>query len=251
MWIDPVIFAIGPLEVRWYGLVYALGFLLSGWWIGKNKQKLGLEGDEPWDLIFYSLVGGIIGARLFEAFWEPMYYLGNPINFLKIWQGGMSFHGGIVGGILAVWWLCRKRKWPLAKILDIGALPFALFMAFGRIANFINSELLGRAWSGSWCVDFGDGICRHPSTLYASVKRFIVFGGLVWLNKLSQFKPGFIFWNYVFFEGLGRIIVDFYRSENVYYFGLTMGQLLSLVMVIVSLIVFWKFYKKDWKKLFK
>ncbi len=251
MWIDPVIFAIGPLEVRWYGLVYALGFLLAGWWLGKNKDKLGLETEENWDLVFYLLVGGIIGARLFEIFWEPSYYLGNLLNIFKIWQGGMSFHGGFVGGTLGAWLFCKKKKVYFAKIVDVLSLPFILALAIGRIANFINSELVGRAWSGAWCVDFGDSVCRHPSTLYAAAKRFIVFGWLAYLYNLNKFKSGFIFWNFVFWEGLGRVIVDFYRFEKVYYFGLTMGQLLSLVMVIVSLIVFWKYYRNDWKKLFK
>ncbi len=256
MWLhnlDPTLFSLGPLEIRWYGLVYALGFLFTAWWLKKNKEKLGLKKDDNWDLVFYALIAGIAGARLFEIFWEPIYYLGNPLNILKIWQGGMSFHGGFVGGTIGIWWFCKKKNLSFAKVADLISLPFMLALAFGRIANFINGELWGRVSNSSWCVNFkntgGGDVCRHPSTLYAAGKRFLILGWLYFLSLKNNFKPGFIIWNFVFWEGLGRIIVDFYRFEKTYYLGFTMGQLLSLLMVLVALYAFWRYYRNDWKKI--
>ena len=136
------------------------------------------------------------------------------------------------------------------------SVPAIFALALGRIANFINGELVGRIWNGSWCINFkntgGGDICRHPSTLYAAGKRFLIFGWLLYLTLKEnfKFKPGFIFWNFVFWEGLGRFLVDFYR-EDILYFHFSLGQWFSLVMIIISLIVFIKYYKGDCRKLFK
>jgi len=249
MAIDPVLFSIGALEVRWYGLVYALGFLAGGYWLQYAEKKgwIHLGKDKNWDLVMYLVVGGILGARLFEIFWEPSYYLGNLVNVLKIWQGGMSFHGGLAGGLLGLWLFARKEKKSFLKLGDLVSLPFMLALAFGRVANYINQELPGIVWNGSWCIEL-DG-CRHPSTLYAAGKRFLVFGWLWFLYQKDKFKPGFIMWNLIFWDGLGRVIVDFYR-EDVLYSGLKLGQWFSLVMVVAALYAFWKYYKDDWKKVF-
>ena len=249
MAIDPVLFSMGALEVRWYGLVYALGFLAGGYWLQYAEKKgwIHLGKDKNWDLVMYLVVGGILGARLFEIFWEPSYYLGNLVNVLKIWQGGMSFHGGLAGGLLGLWLFARKEKKSFLKLGDLVSLPFMLALAFGRVANYINQELPGIVWNGSWCIEL-DG-CRHPSTLYAAGKRFLVFGWLWFLYQKDKFKPGFIMWNLIFWDGLGRVIVDFYR-EDVLYSGLKLGQWFSLVMVVAALYAFWKYYKDDWKKVF-
>jgi phosphatidylglycerol---prolipoprotein diacylglyceryl transferase len=271
MWvhnIDPTILHVGPLEIRWYGLVYVLGFFLAVWWLQyqRKKGRIDLSKDEIWDFLFYLMVGVLIGSRLFEVFWEPAYYLGNPLNLLKIWQGGMSFHGGFVGIVTVAWFYCKKKKLNFWELADIMSIPTIFALALGRIANFINGELAGRIFNGSWCVVFpGYEECRHPSTLYAAVKRFTVFGWLVFLslkNKfkpgrvtsvrdlpLSPFAPGYIFWNFVFFEGLGRIIVDFYRQDILYY-GFSVGQWFSLMMVLAATWMFIKYYPNEWKKIF-
>ncbi|MAG72778.1 prolipoprotein diacylglyceryl transferase [archaeon] len=247
--LNPTLLDVGPLEIRWYGLAYVLGFLLVVWWLNKKKDQLGISKDDTWDLLFYIMIGVIAGARIFEVFWEPSYYLSNPLNFFKIWQGGMSFHGGFVGIVVAVWIYCKKKQLDFWKMADILSIPAIFALALGRIANFINGELWGRAWDGSWCVNFkntgGGDVCRHPSTIYAAVKRFAVFGWLVWLSK-KEWTPGFIFWNFVFFEGLGRFIVDFFREDTLW-FSLTIGQWFSVVMVLVAICVFKTKYKKDCK----
>ncbi|MBR9683526.1 prolipoprotein diacylglyceryl transferase [Candidatus Woesearchaeota archaeon] len=257
MWVhnlNPVLLKLGFLEIRYYGLVYVLGFFISVWWMLylRKKGKLELSKEGIWDFVFYLMLGVLIGSRVFEIFWEPGIYLRQPWELLMVWHGGMSFHGGLVGIGVAAWLYCKKKKINLGRMADILALPAILALALGRITNFINGELVGRIWSGQWCVVFpGYNECRHPSTLYAAGKRFLVLGWLVWLSfkdRVLEFRSGFIFWNFVFFEGLGRIIVDFYRENSLWY-GFSMGQWFSSVMVVVALVVFFRYYRKDWKKL--
>ncbi|MFH1683055.1 MAG: prolipoprotein diacylglyceryl transferase [Candidatus Woesearchaeota archaeon] len=256
MWIhnlDPVILHLGFLEIRYYGLVYVLGFFIAIGWMFylKGKQRFDLDQEEIWDLCFWLMLGVLIGSRLFEIFWEPGIYLTRPWELLMIWKGGMSFHGGLVGIITAAWLFCKKKKISFYKIADVMSVPTILALALGRIANFINGELVGRITAVDWCVVFpGYEGCRHPSTLYAAGKRFLVFGWLLFLSFKQEFKAGFIFWNFVFWEGLGRIIVDFYREDTLY-FGFSLGQWFSSVMVLVALFMFIRFYREDWKNLLK
>ena len=262
MWIhtlNPVLLSLGPLEIRWYGISYVLGFFLTIWWMQymRKKGELNLSKDEVWDFGFWILVGVILGSRLFEVFWEPALYLTNPLNFLYIWKGGMSFHGGFVGTLVAVYWYSRKKHLNIAKVFDILAVPTIFALGLGRIANFFNGELWGRPFNGNWCVNFkntgGGDVCRHPSTLYAAGKRFLVFGWLLFLALKNKFKPGFIALNFVFWEGLGRFIVDFYRDEKVFYLAntFTMGQILSAIMVVVAGWILLKHYNAEWKKILK
>ena len=255
--IDPTILSLGPLEIRWYGVVYVLGFLLAAWWLQKNKEELNLTKEQVWDFIFYLILGVLIGSRLFMIFWNPQVYLLRPWNLLFIWQGGMSFHGGFAGVVIAGYWYCKKNRLNFWKVADIVSIPAIFALALGRVANFINGELWGRVTTSSWGIIFEnaplvDGVNqpRHPSTLYAAAKRFAIFGYLLFLTFKKEFKPGFIFWNFVFFEGLGRIIVDFYR-DNQLFLNLSLGQWFSLMMVVISLYAFNKFYKDDCRLLFK
>ena len=256
MWIhnlNPVLLDLGFAQIRWYGLVYVLGFLFSVWWLRwcAKKGVIKLNSEEIWDLMFYLMLGMLIGARVFELFWEPQHYLSNPLNLLKIWHGGMSFHGGLVGIIAAAYLYCRKKNLNFWEVTDLVSAPAMLALGFGRIANFINGELVGRVWNGTWCVVFPevDAQCRHPSILYAAAYRFLIFGELLWLSLKSfqsKFQPGFIFWNFVLLEGLGRFIVDFYR-EDVLYLGFSLGQWFSVVMVIIAVVFLWKRHRGDFR----
>ncbi len=260
MWVhslDPVLFQLGPLEIRWYGLVYVLGFFLAAWWL-RNAARRGLisiSQEQVWDLLLYLMVGVLLGARLFMVFWNPEIYLLKPWNLLYIWQGGMSFHGGLAGVVAACWWYCRKKQLDFRRIADIIAVPAMLALALGRVANFINGELAGRAWDGRWCVvfpDYGD-ICRHPNMIYSFFQRMAVFGWLWFLSANAarkEFRPGFIFWNLIFLEGAGRIVMDFFREDTLYA-GFSLGQWFSLFMVLAAGWMFWKQYAEDWKKLIK
>ncbi len=256
MWthnLDPILWHLGPLEIRWYGLVYVLGFFLAILWLKYLQQKglIPLSKEEIWDFVFYLMVGVLVGSRLFMIFWNPEIYLFQPLNLLKIWEGGMSFHGGFVGIIAAAWLYCRKKKLNFWKMADVMSIPAIFALALGRIANFINGELVGRVWDGNWCVVFPDygSECRHPNMIYSFFQRMAVFGWLFFLTFWKEFKPGFLFWNFVFWEGLGRIIVDFFR-EDILYGGFSLGQWFSLVMVVIAVVAFVKYYREDWKKVF-
>jgi len=257
MWVhnlNPVLLDLGPVEIRWYGLVYILGFFLAIAWLRYVSKKgfISLSKDEIWDFVFYLMVGVLVGSRLFMIFWNPEIYLLKPWNLLKIWEGGMSFHGGFVGIVTAAWLYCKKKKLHFWKMADVMSVPTIFALALGRLANFINGELVGRVWDGKWCVIFPDygTECRHPNMVYSFFQRLIVSGWLFLLTFWKEFKPGFIFWNFVFWEGLGRIIVDFYREDTLY-LSFSLGQWFSAVMVIVALVAFVKYYKEDWKKVFR
>ena len=257
MWthnLNPTLLNLGTLEIRWYGVVYVLGFFLALYWLFylSRNNKLELNKEEIWDFAFYLLLGVLVGSRLFMIFWQPETYLFKPWNLLKIWQGGMSFHGGFVGIVVAGYWFCKKKRINFWKLADALSVPGIFALALGRIANFINGELVGRVWSGAGCVVFPnyDEACRHPSTLYAAGKRFLVFGWLFLLTFWKKFKPGFIFWNFVFWEGLGRIIVDFYREDTLHY-GFSLGQWFSLAMVLVAVWFFVKKYGQEWRNILK
>ncbi|MBI4983714.1 prolipoprotein diacylglyceryl transferase [Candidatus Woesearchaeota archaeon] len=241
MWIhnlNPVIADLGFAQIRWYGLVYVLGFFFSWWWLHylSKKGKLKLTSEQIWDFLFYLLLGVLIGSRLFEVFWEPSLYLNNPLNFFKFWRGGMSFHGGLVGIVVAGYWYCKKRNLNFLEMADALSLPTMFALALGRIANFINGELVGTLWNGTWCVVFPqhDQACRHPSTLYAAGYRILITFWLLFLSVKEKFGPGFIFWNFIFWEGVGRFIVDFFREETIYW-SLTIGQWFSIVMIIIAI----------------
>jgi len=180
--------------------------------------------------------------------WEPKFYFSNPSEIIKIWHGGMSFHGGLIGAVIVTYLFCKKKKIEFGVLADVLTLPGVLALAFGRIANFINAELIGTVTNVNWCVNYPDVEgCRHPSQVYAAGYRFLLFFYLLVINK-QLFKPGFLFWNFIFFESIGRFIVDFYREDKLY-FNLSIGQWSSIVLIIISLIVFVKIYKEDWKRI--
>jgi len=243
--IDPTLLHLGPFEIRYYGLVYVIGFLLVWFILDKNKKELKLTKQQVENLIIYLILGVVIGSRLFEViFWEPAYYLANPLKIFAFWQGGMSFHGGFMGAIFVVYYFCKKHKLSFAKLADILVIPAVFILALGRIANFINSELVGTITNARWCVQFpGYEGCRHPVQLYGAAGRFLLFGYLLALKKLNKWKPGFLFWNFVLFIGIGRFVIDFLRDES-RLLGLSMGQYLSIALVLVASYILLKYYRK-------
>jgi len=249
MWVhslDPVLFQLGPLQIRYYGIAYLLGALFAYWMLlhaQKNKQ-LNLTKTEISDLVTWLVAGVLIGSRVFYiVFYNPSFYLENPLKIFAVWEGGMSFHGGFVGIILATYLFCKKKTQSFFHIADILSAPLILALGLGRIANFINGELYGTPSNLPWCVVFPpEAQCRHPYQLYDGLKRFMIFGYLVLLSR-TQWSSGFIFWNLVFFEGLGRFILDFVKDEFTVLL-LTPGQWMSLAMVGISGYYLWRIYKR-------
>jgi len=244
--INPTLLKLGPFEIRYYGIIFALGFILAYFFITylAKQRKLNLTKDNTLDLLFYLIIGTVLGARIFEVLvYNLKYYLANPFEIIAIWHGGLSFHGGLVGAIIALFMYCKKRKIQFYDLADIIVIPLAFALFLGRIANFINGELVGRITNVSWCVKFKnyEG-CRHPSQLYESLKNLIIFSTL-WFIKEMKLKKGILFWTFVLMYSTLRFFVEFFRAPDIqlgFIFGLTMGQWLNIVMFAVGVYFFFK-----------
>ena len=253
--INPVLFKIGFVQVTYYALVYIFGILivLAVLLRASRKKEIGLKEEEIYDFLVLCIFGLLVGARAFHIlFWDLDYFLANPIKIFYIWEGGLSFHGGFFGVAVVSFLYSRFKKISLLKIADILVIPIVFILALGRIANFINQEIAGTITNVLWCFNFeySEG-CRHPVQLYASFGRFALFFFLLSIKKKSdEFKDGFIFWNFVFFIGLGRFLLDFLR-EDVRYFGLAAGQWFALAMLVFGAFILTKNYKRDLFKVTK
>jgi len=215
--INPVLFKIGFVQVSYYALVYVIGFLVALFLLLRavRKREIDMKERQVYDLIILSVIGVIIGARLFHAlFWNFSYFLNHPSKIFYIWQGGLSFHGGLLGAFIVIGLYCWRKKISFWKIADLFAFLGIIMPAFSRIANFINQEIVGTVTNVLWCFDFkyAEG-CRHPVQLYASAGRFIFFFVLLGIKKkLIEYKGGFMFWSFIFGIGLGRFVLDFWRA---------------------------------------
>ncbi|WP_029352496.1 prolipoprotein diacylglyceryl transferase [Bosea sp. 117] len=250
--IDPILIELGPFAIRWYALAYVAGLLL-GWWLAKRLCAEGAlwGGRSPIppeafdDAVVWIAFGVILGGRIgYVLFYNLTYYVEHPLEALTVWHGGMSFHGGFLGSILAMGLFCRRREIPLMSMLDIAAavVPIGLFL--GRIANFINGELWGRVTDVAWGIVFPTGgpLPRHPSQLYEAVlEGLVIFIVLqIAIRRGALARPGLVAGLFVLLYGCARIAVEFVREPDAqlgYLLGgwLTMGMLLSVPMLLVGL----------------
>ena len=244
--IDPIAIEIGPIAIRWYSLAYVVGILLSWRYMIRliRRSPGGIEAVHIDDLIVWGTLGIILGGRIgYTMFYKPGYFLDNPLEILAMWRGGMSFHGGLLGVLIAVFLFTRRRGIGFVALGDIVvcAAPIGLFL--GRIANFINGELFGRASDAPWAMVFPHGgpLARHPSQLYeAGLEGLVLFAVLAWLafGTRALERPGLL--GGVFFAGYGiaRIIAEMFRGPDAHLgflaAGATMGQLLSLPLVLAG-----------------
>ena len=241
--IDPVFLRLGPLEFRWYGLMYICGFVAAYFVIlaGVKSKGLPLVKDEVADLIFTVAVGVILGGRLgYILFYNLSYYLSHPMKLFAVWEGGMSFHGGLIGALLASLYFIRKHKLSFYPLADIGFLAAPIGLGFGRVGNFINGELYGRVTDVPWGVVFPTGgpLPRHPSQLYeAFLEGPLMFLVLFTVSRKVK-KDGVVVWAFIALYGLFRFLVEFVREPDEqigYLFGmLSMGQMLSLPMFLLG-----------------
>ncbi len=247
--IDPVLVTVGPLSVRWYGLAYVLGFILAGLvvYFYAKRWKLNFSGYDVLVFVCYCAFGVIIGARLgYCLVYGDGYYLANPLEILALNNGGMSFHGGLVGIVIAGILYSIAYKIPFFTLADLVSCGVPLGLLFGRCANFINGELYGAPTSLPVGVDFtGTGIMYHPSQLYeALLEGLVIFLVLFALSrKNNPPRPqGFFLGMFLLLYGVFRILIEFVRLPDVqigYFFGTwgTMGQLLSLPMIIAGIVL--------------
>ena len=244
--IDPVFFEIGPLQLRWYGLMYIIGFVCAYLVLVHLSRRGNYDMDkkEIEDLLAYGVVGLIIGARLgYCLFYNIGYYLSHPLRCLAIWEGGMSFHGGLIGLVLGGWLFSRLRNKSLIMLADMGALAAPPGLFFGRIGNFINAELYGRVTDVPWGMVFpgAGGLPRHPSQLYEAFFEGIVLFLVIFVLSSKVRTRGILI--SVFLAGYGfiRFVLEFFREPDpqlgFIVASITMGQILSLAMVAAGAIL--------------
>ena len=238
--ISPIIVQIGPLALRWYSMAYLFG-ILFGWWLAAKrikKYQIPLTKNNLEDIVFYFTLGVILGGRLgyVLAYGTEKFWL-NPLEIFAVWHGGMSFHGGIVGVIIAMYLAAKHVNFSFLKLTDFTAplVPVGIFL--GRLANFVNDELWGRVTNVAWAVRFPNGgyLPRHPSQLYEAclegVVLFVILN-LLWTNKQCRERKGFISGAFLLGYALFRMLLEQFREPDAQlgflWSGVTMGQLLSL-----------------------
>lgn len=260
--IDPVLIDLGFLEIRWYSLAYIFG-ILGGWWLGKKiiffRSKITntyLDIKLFDDLISWLIISIILGGRLgYILFYNLNYYLNSPLDIFKIWEGGMSFHGGLIGIIFATLSFAYKKNLKPLFLLDVISCVAPIGLFFGRVANFINGELYGKPTNVLWSVIFPneDSLTRHPSQLYEAFLEGVIL--FIFLNIIifsKKYINGMCSSLFLIFYGLFRIISEQYREPDIH-IGLildkiSMGTALSLIMVLIGIIFFTKINKNEFKQ---
>lgn len=246
--IDPIAFTLGPFSVRWYALAYVAGFLL-GWWYAvylvkrggaTRPNKLDIDDYLPW-----AIAAVILGGRLgYVLFYQAPLYMDQPLEIFKIWHGGMSYHGGVIGVVISLIVYARLKKIPLLRLCDIAGCAAPIGIFFGRITNFINGELYGKVTDAPWGVIFPGGgeMPRHPSQIYEAVLEglclFLVLFALSRVEKIRE-RPGFLSGMYFFGYGVFRSIAEIFREPD-FYLGavlgpMSMGQVLSVPMMLAGI----------------
>jgi len=252
--ISPIIFSIGPVAIRWYSMAYLVGILL-GWWLASvrvKKYDLGLSKKNCEDIAFAVTLGIILGGRIgYILFYGSGQYWQNPLEIFALWHGGMSFHGGIFGVIIALFISSRLVKYPFLRLTDLVApvVPIGIFL--GRIANFINDELWGRVTDVAWAVRFPRGgyLPRHPSQIYEAclegIALFVILN-LLWKNKWCREHDGVISGVFLLGYSCFRAISEQFREPDVQigflWGGLTMGQWLSLPITLIGLFLILRWF---------
>lgn len=256
---DPVALSLGPLAVRWYGLMYLLAFM-QFLFLGRHRiaaywHTRGWTMEQLDDLLFYGMLGVILGGRLGQVlFYEPAYYLAHPLEILAVWKGGMSFHGGFLGVLVAALLWAGKQQRHALEVWDFIVPLVPLGLAFGRIGNFINGELWGRVADSSlpWAMAFpqaGDLSPRHPSQLYHVGLEGLLLFAMLWLFTRQPRPRGAASGLFLLGYGIFRFITEFFREPDHGIFGqsytVSMGQWLSLPMVLAGLALLYLAYKKE------
>ncbi len=241
---NPVLLKLGPLKIRWYGLMYVIGFFVAYFLLKSEvrRKSIPLDKDGVYDFLSYAAMGVILGGRLgYVLVYNFSYYFSHPLEIFAVWKGGMSFHGGLAGVLVAGWLFTRKQKIPFLTLADLAVLPVPIALFLGRIGNFINGELFGRETDVPWCMEFpmGGPICRHPSQLYEAFMEGILLFTILFALSRKPRPEGVLFGTFIGCYGLFRTIGEFFRQPDPqlgFLIGpVTMGQLLSVPMIILGM----------------
>jgi len=244
--IDPVIIKVGPLALRWYGLMYVFGFVSSYLLVlyQLKKKKLGITRAQLDDLFFYLIIGLIVGARLgYVLFYNLGFYLEHPAEALVLWHGGMSFHGGLIGAAIAGYIVIKRKRLDFFGTGDLIIPTCPIGLMFGRLGNFINGELFGKPSDVPWAMIFPQGgpLPRHPSQLYEAFLEGLVMFVVLWIYKDRKKRDGDVLALFLVLYGAFRIFCEIFREPDQqlgYFLGvISMGQILSLVMIAVGLVL--------------
>ncbi len=255
--INPIALQLGPLAIHWYGLTYlaAFGlFMLLGFRRLRHEPFASITGPGAWarrdveDILFMGVMGVILGGRIgYCLFYKPAYYLSHPLEIFAVWQGGMSFHGGLLGVLLAMVWFARSRHRPWLQVMDFVAPCVPTGLAAGRVGNFINGELWGRVSSPDlpWGMVFRDGgsLPRHPSQIYQFLMEGMLLFVLLWLYARTERKQGQVSAVFLLGYGVFRFIAEFFREPDAHLgllsLGMSMGQWLCIPMIVGGIAMWW------------
>ena len=260
--IDPIIFSLGPVAVRWYGLTYLAAFVLC-WWLGNRRADRpgsGWNRQEVSDLVFFGAIGAVLGGRVgYTLFYGFEQLLRDPLFILRIWEGGMSFHGGLLGCLLGLWWFGRRTGRQFLEVSDFAAPLVPLGLGFGRLGNFANTELPGRATYSVFglvypcaadairainpvCLGEWESFARHPSPLYQAFSEGLVLFAVIWMFSARKRPVGMVSGVFLCSYAVLRLGTEFFRQPDshlgfIAFEWLTMGQLLSLPMFIAGILL--------------
>jgi len=250
--IDPIIFSIGPVALRWYGMMYLIGFLAAMFIANKaaDNSKGVWTRDQVSDLLFYSFLGVILGGRVgYVLFYQFDYFLADPLYLFQIWQGGMSFHGGLIGVIAAIFIFARKSNKSFLSVGDFVAPLVPIGLGTGRLGNFINAELWGRQTDVPWAMVFPTDslqVPRHPSQLYEFFLEGVVLFAILYVITRKPRSLGLASGAFLIGYGIFRTIVEFFREPDahlgLYFSFISKGQILSLPMILVGMLVIYLGY---------
>lgn len=253
--IDPIAFQIGPLAVRWYGLMYLFGFV-GGFFVARwlaRRRSLSFSNEQLAEAISYVAIGVVLGGRLgYVVFYNLPYYLAEPLKLFAFWEGGMSFHGGLLGAMFAGWLWVRNQGLPFYPAADCIFAAAPLGLGLGRLGNFINGELYGRPTDLPWGMVFPGGgpLPRHPSQLYeAFLEGAVLLAFLAWLGTRVRL-PGVVTWAFIGGYGLVRFAVEFFREPDAHLglaWGLSRGQYLSAAMIVAAAAFLWMLFRRSAK----
>lgn len=245
----PVLFKIGSVTVTTYGVAMSLAFLVGFFLIHHEAKRKGLYPDIAYDIIITAMVGGIVGARAVYVLGRWNEFAADPLQIFSIWQGGLVFYGGLIGGSLAVLGLARLRKVSIGKVADVATPALALGSAIGRLGCFSSGCCYGEETTVPWAVTFTDnlslarplGVPLHPTQLYEFTYNMVALGILWWARPRIK-SDGLLFWIYVSLYGFFRFIVEFFRANPNFYLGMSASQTFSMVLLATGLVVIFGYY---------
>ncbi len=279
---EPILFQVGPLVIRWYGLLIVGGALAGTWLAAREAPRRGQNPDHIWNIFIYSLLGGVLGGRLYHVIstpagagqsgisyyfqtnpWTQIALMGQSIPFpraLAIWEGGLGIYGGVLGGILVIWWYARRHKLDFSTFLDLGAMALLLGQVIGRWGNYFNQELYGQPTTLPWGIpidaphrlaqyrDLSAETLFHPTFLYESLLNLVVLGILVYIHRrhLTKLRSGDIAAGYLIGYGAVRFVVEFFRPDAWRIGSLATAQWIGIVLVVVGLMwIRWNHSRTD------